>query len=181
MKKKEMFSAFAILLCCTGSAAAGEGPDELWEVRSKTEMPGMPFPMPAQTVTVCIPKGQEKDPSKSIPQDPNQQCKMTDVKVSGNKMTWKMVCTGENPMTGNGEMEYGPGHYSGRMQMQGKQGGEPFEMATSYEGKKVGSCKYEEPKFTAPPKDGSVPGGSGEGSGDPLLDGARKMKEMFGF
>ncbi|MBI3222785.1 MAG: DUF3617 family protein [Nitrosomonadales bacterium] len=116
-----------------GSALAA-GSDELWEVSSKMEMKGMPFAMPAQSNNVCIPKGQEKDPNRSVPNDKN--CKMSDVKVSGNKMTWKMQCEGKDAMSGSGEMTYGPGTYSGKMNMHSKEG----DMVMAYDGKRIGSC-----------------------------------------
>lgn len=116
-----------------GSAFAA-GSDELWEVSSKMEMKGMPFAMPAHSSNVCIPKGQEKDPNRSVPNDKN--CKMSDVKVSGNKMTWKMQCEGKDAMSGSGEMTYGPGTYSGKMNMHSKDG----DMVMAYDGKRIGSC-----------------------------------------
>ena len=35
---------------------AGSGPDELWDVTTKMEMPGMPMALPAQTSQVCLKK-----------------------------------------------------------------------------------------------------------------------------
>lgn len=114
------------------------GNDELWAVTSKMEMEGMPFAMPGQTSNVCIEKGKQNDPSRAVPTDKKQDCKTTDVKMSGNKSTWKMVCTGKDAMTGNGEMTSGNGFYNGKMQMHSKDG----DMNMSYAGKRIGTCDY---------------------------------------
>ncbi len=181
MKKEVLFFAAFFMLAGAGSAAAA-GEDELWEVKARTEIAGMPFAMPAQTMKVCVPKGQEKDPARAIPQEPNQQCRMSDVKVSGNRTTWKMVCEGEAAMTGSGEMEYGPGRYSGRMKMQTRQEGELMEITTVYEGRKIGTCTYTEAQAVVPQAGGGAgTGAQPEGGADALMEGAKKMKELFGM
>ncbi len=118
--------------------AAGKG--EMWEITTKMEMEGMPaMPMPASKV--CIPKGQEKDPNRAVPEDKN--CKTSDVKVSGNKMSWKMKCEGKDAMSGSGEMIFGDGTYSGKMKMHDKDG----DMVVAYNGKRVGgACEVGEEK-----------------------------------
>ncbi len=118
--------------------AAGKG--EMWEITTKMEMEGMPaMPMPASKV--CIPKGQEKDPNRAVPEDKN--CKTSDVKVSGNKMSWKMKCEGKDAMSGSGEMIFGDGTYSGKMKMHDKDG----DMVMVYNGKRIGgACEVGEEK-----------------------------------
>ena len=125
--------------CLSGSGVLlAAGNDELWAVTSKMEMEGMPFAMPGQTTNVCIEKGKQNDPSRAVPTDKKQDCKTTDVKMSGNKSTWKMVCTGKDAMTGSGEMTSGNGSYNGKMQMHSKDG----DMNMSYAGKRIGTCDY---------------------------------------
>ena len=122
-----------------GSASVwADGSDELWEVTTKMEMPGMPFAMPAQTSKICMKKGNEKDPNNAVPKNRDQDCKMGDVKVSGNKSSWTMKCDGMNQMTGEGEMTRGEGTYSGKTIMHAIDGG---EMKMVYEGKRVGTCQ----------------------------------------
>ena len=75
------------------------GDDESWEISTKMDMPGMA--MPAVTHVSCLPKGGAYKPD-SGPKD--KSCQMTDVKVSGNTTSWKMQCSGKEPMTGSGEM-----------------------------------------------------------------------------
>lgn len=115
------------------------GNDELWEVSTKMDMPGMPMAMPAQTVKVCMKKGNEKDPNIALPKNEGQDCKMSDVKVSGNKTSWTTKCTGDNPMTGSGEITAGNGSYAGKMNMHSGDG----DMTMAYEGKRIGTCRAE--------------------------------------
>lgn len=125
------------------SSTAQAAPGEYWEITTKTEMPGMPFAMPAITTKVCIPKGGESDPKKT---SGDKDCQMTDVKTSGNKTTWKVRCDRNGEvMTGSGEQTTSPGAYQGKMQFSGKSGGHDVNMSSVFSGKRVGgSCDSEE-------------------------------------
>ena len=120
-------------------AALAEGTDELWEVTMKMEMAGMPA-MPPQTSQVCKKKG-DRDPSKTAGKDRDSDCKMTDIKQSGNKSSWKMVCTKPEPMTGPGEVTYTGDTYQGTMKMNSGD----MAMTQVISGKKLGTCTYEDP------------------------------------
>jgi len=135
---KNLLSGMVLLGLISSVSAWGAGSDELWEVTGKMEMAGMPFAMPAQTSRICLQKGHENDPNKAVPKDKNQDCTMSDVKISGKKSTWKMKCEGKNPMTGEGEMTRGDGTYSGKTTFHTKDG----DMKMVYEGKRVGTCNY---------------------------------------
>lgn len=132
---KKILSGLAMLGLLSSTAAMAAGSDELWEVSSTMEMPGMPMAMPGQTVKVCLKKGNEKDPNNAIPKD--RDCKMIDVKVTGNKAIWKMKCEGKSPMEGEGEMTRGEGSYSGKTVFRMKHG----EMKMVYAGKRIGTCQ----------------------------------------
>lgn len=123
------------LVCSTSALAVGS--DELWAVTSTMEMPGMPMAMPGQTSNVCLKKGNEKDPNNAIPKNSDQDCKLSDVKIAGNKTTWKMKCEGEKPMEGEGEMTRGDGTYSGKTVFHMKR----RDMTMVYEGKRIGKCQ----------------------------------------
>ncbi len=84
------------LLCALGAHAAGT--DELWEMTTSMEMPGMKMP-PTKT-TFCMPKGGDYKPES--PKESN--CQMLDMKSVGNTTRWKMRCTGKQAMEGTGEM-----------------------------------------------------------------------------
>ena len=55
--------------------------------------------------------------------NPND-CKVSDYKADGNKVTWSMTCEGRQPMTGKGEFLYAENAYTGTMtmDMQGRGG-----------------------------------------------------------
>jgi len=134
--KHGLFCMLAIGLTASASALAA-GNDELWEVSAKMDMPGMPFAMPGQTTRVCMKKGNEMDPNIAVPKNQDQDCKMSDVKVTGNKSSWNMECKGANPMTGSGEMTYANGTYNGSMKMHTGDG----DMTMAYAGKRIGTCQ----------------------------------------
>lgn len=143
---KTTMSAFASLLFSAALFSASThaaGTDELWEITTKMEMPGMPMAMPAQTNKFCKPQGQvQNDP---LPSDKNNDCKMTDMQRSGSTSRFKMVCTGKQPMIGEGEVTYsGADSYSGKMHIAGKMEGESVDMTQTFSGKKVGNCTYED-------------------------------------
>ncbi|HEX4886348.1 MAG TPA: DUF3617 family protein [Casimicrobiaceae bacterium] len=115
----------------------GPGPDDLWDITMKMEMPGMPMAMPATTQQMCIKKN--RGGADLVPKN-DSDCRMTDVKTAGNKTTYTMVCTGDTPMTGKGEITSTPTSYDGRMWMKSTKRGEEFEMTQVYSGRKVGTC-----------------------------------------
>jgi len=75
-----------------------QGSDELWNMSTRMEVAGMQ--MPGSSQQVCMKKGEQR--AEDLQQDKN--CKVTEQRVVGNKMTWKIVCTGKDAMTGTGEM-----------------------------------------------------------------------------
>ena len=131
-----LFALFGLI-----APAFAAGTDELWEVTVKMEMAGMPMAMPAQTNRVCQPKDRPQEEGMK-PQD--QNCKMTDVKRSGNKSSFKLSCTGEQSMTGSGEFEHNGDNYRGTMRMATVMDGESFDMTQNISAKRVGTCTYED-------------------------------------
>ena len=97
--------------------AQGPGPrrDGNWQVTMEMDMPGMPQKMPPMTLTQCITKADADDPTKLAPQGRGaapSNCKVSDYKTEGNKVTWSMRCEGDNPMTGTGEIVYSGDTYT---------------------------------------------------------------------
>ncbi|MCX7184766.1 MAG: DUF3617 family protein [Nitrosospira sp.] len=133
----------SLALCGSAfSAAAYCAPGEWWEVTSKMEMPGMPFAMPAITSRVCIAKGSEN----VLPMQ-GKECKMTDVKKSGNKTSWKVLCSSNGSvMNGTGEITGNQNSYHGTMRLSSTSDGETMDMTTVYTGKRVGpACNSPQP------------------------------------
>ena len=119
-----------------GYKADPQGKDELWDVTSKMEMPGMPMAMPAQTHRVCVAKGND---AGTIPR--SEGCTMVDAKRAGNKFTYRMECkSGKNDYTATGESTSSGTSYQGRMRMSGKMEGQPMDMSMEYSGTRAGNC-----------------------------------------
>lgn len=147
----------ASALACAGFAAAqparqlfiaGTGPDELWDVTMKMEIAGMPMAMPAQTNQVCLKR--DRKPEDTIPRQ--DDCRVTDSKVTGNKVAYKMVCTGKNPMTAEGEITSSATSYEGRMRVRSTKKGEEMDMTQNFTGRRVGACTDQSQKVMAAQK-----------------------------
>ena len=126
---------FAMALWAPAFASA-QGNDDLWEVTMKMEMPGMPMAMPAQVHRVCVAKAHKDE--DLIPRRDN--CRVLESRRSGNKVAYRMTCTGSEAMDVVGETTYGSDGYEGRMRMTSTSGGQAMEMAQSYTGRRVGDC-----------------------------------------
>jgi len=128
--------AVAVLLAALVAAlpASAQGKDELWEISSKMDMPGMPMAMPAQVNRVCV--GKNRKDEDLVPKQSN--CRMVDSKRAGSKFTYKMECTGNEPMTMLGEITFGNNAYDGQMRMTMTKTNDTMNMAVS--GKRVGDC-----------------------------------------
>lgn len=129
---KELLSGMVLLAAMGSTPALAAGSDELWEMTTKMDMPGMP--MPAMTQTVCLRKGESYKPGK-VPHQKN--CEMTDLKVSGNKTTWKMHCSGRDAMDGSGEVTRTEKTMKGSMKLSSKD----IQMTQAISGKRVGTCQ----------------------------------------
>ena len=112
--KATILIATAVALAFSISALAQDMPGGLWEIKMKMDMPGMPAEMAAkmgaQTITHCVKPGERKWSEQRNPNDRDRQCEQTDMKVNGNKVSWKMKCkdgtTGEGTVTHNGRDAY---------------------------------------------------------------------------
>lgn len=103
-----------VALSFTNAISAQEMPGGLWEIKTKMDIPGMPPEMAAKmgghTMTHCVKPGERKWTEQRNPNDREKQCEQTDMKVDGNKVSWKMKCkdgtTGEGTVTHNGKDSY---------------------------------------------------------------------------
>ena len=126
----------AALASMASAAVLAQGADDLYEVTVKMEMTGMPMAMPATTQRMCVKKG--GGAGDVVPRQEN--CKVTDAKRSGSRLTFAMACTGRDPMTGTGDFTYAGDGYTGQIRMQGKMEGMDMTMTQSVAGRRVGSC-----------------------------------------
>jgi hypothetical protein len=132
--------ALLLLTCAGTSLALAQGiQGEKWKVTNQMQMGGMS--MPAQSSEICKQPGDD-----SVPVRTDGDCQVYDNKRSGNVQSFKMRCTGEQPVEGSAQLTYvGPDHYTGKMEM--KTGGETMVM--NYEGQKLGQCDGTEMNFVA--------------------------------
>lgn len=133
MKKFIVAIMFALAVPAAGFAADIMR-DGYWEIISTMEMPGMPMKMAPTKIKHCYSKEDVKDQKKTISTDKN--CTVTDLKQSGNKVTWKMKCTGQNAGTFSGETVYKVDAYDSTMKMQ-TQG---HTMNMKVKAKRLGNC-----------------------------------------
>jgi hypothetical protein len=116
--------------------AAQDG--ELWEVTTQMNVPGMPAGMGGMTTQVC----RDKDPRKEVARGKDtKDCKVTDLKQSGNRVTMTMSCPqGKSVM----DMTYNSAHteYKGSVRMTGRDG----EMTMNMSGRKLGNCDLAQAK-----------------------------------
>jgi hypothetical protein len=105
-----------------------------WELITTMEMPGMPMKMEPTRMKHCYTKEDVKDQKKTISTDKN--CTVTDLKQSGNKVTWKMKCTGQNAGVFSGETVYKGDAYDSNMKMETQ--GQTMKMHVK--AKRLGNC-----------------------------------------
>jgi hypothetical protein len=117
------------------NAARAQGKDDLWEITTRWDARHADGDARA-TQRLCIAKSGKDD--DYIPK--REGCRVQDSKRVGNKVTYKMVCTGRDTMTVAGETTFGTNSYDGKMAMSGKMDGQQVEMNQTYSGKRVGDC-----------------------------------------
>lgn len=138
--KSLIFSMLLLAITVITSTSEGAAPgmkEGLWEITTTTEMTGMPIKPAPVTITHCYTKEDVKSSKEVIPKQQGN-CTITDMKQSGSKITWKMICTGENAGKGEGEMVFkGDTAYEGyqKFTMQG------MKMTSRYKAKRIGNCK----------------------------------------
>jgi hypothetical protein len=173
MVRSASLGSLALLLLAPALARAADAdiprePGVYWEQSIEMQMAG--FSMPAQTSKVCISKKGMEEPPRSAKD--NQKCQMTDVKRSGQRMTWKMKC--EDGTTGEGDITSGPDAFDGKMTMrtQGQ------EMNMKMKGKKVGGdCDANELKRQVAGMQKQVETAQADAARKAALDEARRCEE----
>lgn len=129
-------SALAILGLPLTVSAQPAAKGELWESTSQPSMNagGRSMQMPPQTQRVCAARTWTRPPVASSKE---QDCKNSDFAVSGSRVTWTSVCTGQMSMTGKGEItRQGTDAYTGSLKYAFAEG----TMTVGISGKKVGEC-----------------------------------------
>ena len=125
---------FIVVVALASPTFAGPQKAGKWQTTMKVEMPGMPMQMPAITHEVCVTPEEAEKPEPPRSQR-TQECKISDYKIEGNTVSWKMVCE-KSKMTGDGKITYSADSYEG--EMHAKMGDQ--QVTTHYSGKRIGDC-----------------------------------------
>jgi hypothetical protein len=135
------------LLVCTVAVATLAAQSSIragrWETTAQVQIPDLPVQMPDVKATECMnPDQLEKDPGSLLPEalrpgrGNSSECKVSNTKVSGGTVTWRFTCTGEQAMTGTGEITFAGDTFTGTMTMATDVGAVTAKMT----GKRVGDC-----------------------------------------
>jgi hypothetical protein len=141
--KVSFFAVLAIVLtlvCFSGVQAADLNmKDGLWEITTKVEMKGMPANIPPTVMKQCMTK-KESVPQQSKDKNPN--CKMVEQKVSGDSVTWSMICKEKDgTVDSKGKITYKGDTFDGTTTTTIKdKSGKAQQIATKMRGKRLGPC-----------------------------------------
>lgn len=140
----KLFIVLTVILISVSTSFAGPGvniKEGKWEITTQTEMPGMPANMSQMkhTFTQCLTK-KDLVPQSSQPQQSGQECKITQMKVRGNTVTWTMICKSQGGETkATGKVTYSGDSFKGTMKMTMPQGN--MIVTSRMSGRRIGDCK----------------------------------------
>ena len=126
--------AAGVCLLPMAQPAYAQGSDDQYDITVKMEMPGMA--MPPMSQRMCVKKGASDQ--DFIPRQDN--CRVSDTTRSGSRVTFKMTCTGNNPMTGTGDFTFLANGYNGQIRLKGKMEGQEMAMTQTIDARRVGGC-----------------------------------------
>jgi hypothetical protein len=151
-----MKTAFVLAAALAASTAFAQGDMKaftsrikpgLYEYRMEMDMgaiPGAPKGMGKQTMSVqhCL-TAKDIEDGQLGRKDPNSKvdCKITDMKMSGNTAHYKFVCKGEMQMTSDNTVTFVPDGYHMVSKMQMNHGGQVMNMTHNSQAKYLGACK----------------------------------------
>jgi hypothetical protein len=119
----------------------------LYEYRMEMDMgavPGAPKGMGKQTMTVqhCL-TAKDIEDGQLGRKDPNSKvdCKITDMKMSGNTANYRFVCKGDMQMTSDNTVIFVSDGYKMQSKMSMTHGGQTMNMTHNSQAKYLGPCK----------------------------------------
>ena len=128
---------YALVCALVVPAYGAVGKAGKWQMTMEMDAPNMPMKMPPMTFTHCVTKEDVENPDRAVPKGrENSNCKVSDYKVDGNKVSWSMKCEGKKPMSGNGEMTFEGDSYTGWTKMHL----DDQDMTVKWSGKRLGDC-----------------------------------------
>jgi hypothetical protein len=126
------------------SAIAADGLQPgLWKVVTWAEINAMQAP--AETKTRCLKPDDARDLEKTFAPEYRVQgstCERMNVQWSGQKLAWRVQCTGALSMDVAGTYEFDtPQHYTGVVTLLGSMAGREMRSRTTLEGERIGECE----------------------------------------
>src|ERR1700736_3050442 len=131
--------------CCCAIAADGLQPG-LWKVITRVEMNGMQAP--AEAKTRCLKPDDARDLEKTFAPEyrvEGSTCERMNVAWSGQKLSWRIQCTGPLSMEVGGIYEFDTAqHYTGVITLLGSMAGREMRSRTTLEGERIGECEADD-------------------------------------
>jgi hypothetical protein len=125
-------AAVSLVFMALAPVFADDPPGIEWETTSQMVMTGLPFSPPPTKLKVCTPRVWTRPPPGGDP-----SCVNSNFQRVGNKVTWTMQCSGDMPMTGNGEITFeGTDSYTGAINATA----EGMTITINLSGVKTGTC-----------------------------------------
>jgi hypothetical protein len=136
----------AVVLAVTAAVAIAGTVDMKpgeWSITSKTKIEGMPMSPPPVTVKQCLTEEDLVPQSSGGQQGQSPDCEIKDQKISGNTVSWSIVCNDPQAgkMTGTGSVTYAGTTFSGKSTMTMSMAGQTMKVHTDLSGKWLGACK----------------------------------------
>lgn len=115
----------------------------MWEITSRTDMPGMPYKVPPVTFKHCVTAAMlAQNQGLAEPHSPpGTHCERVKFKMSGNHAEWGVSCTGKTNVSGEGSMTWdSPDSYHGQTHMTMDMDGHTMNMTQTMQGRRLGDC-----------------------------------------
>ena len=142
LKRVALAVAIGIFLGGTSALAGVNLHEGLWEITTKMEIEGMPMKMPPRKHTQCLTNKNMLKTMVPKEQAQEEECKITDQKISGNTVTWAMKCSGKDAMDVTGKTTYHGDTFEGTITMISNDPDEgKTKIINHVSGKRVGECK----------------------------------------
>ncbi|HEV2957637.1 MAG TPA: DUF3617 family protein [Xanthobacteraceae bacterium] len=136
---------FAVLCPLSSVYAADPLEPGLWKVVGSVNVNGMESP--AETKTRCLDAEAARDLERSFVPEFRVRgltCERTSLAWSGQKLSWRIQCTGPFSMEMDGAYEFDtPRHYSGVITTLQSAGGNEARTRTTLEAERIGECAPE--------------------------------------
>jgi hypothetical protein len=132
-------AALVFLARTAAVLAAADIHEGLWEVSVEAEVGGLPISATPMVVRQCVGSQSVQD---LMPQMGGAGgCNISDFQPDGPRARWNLACSGAMEVSGTGETEMAGDHFSGRMNLVIRMGGESMPLVQKFEAHRVGECQ----------------------------------------